>query len=71
VIIGAGAQVGYGDDLDVVNKLQPDKLTTGITVVGKGAHIPPSIRIGRNVVINADRDVEDFPQGEVASGETI
>jgi len=71
VIIGAGAHVGYGDDYDVVNKLQPDKLTTGITVVGKGAHILPSIRIGRNVVINADRDVEDFPQGEVASGETI
>lgn len=71
VIIGAGAMVGWGDDLSVVNKLQPDKLTTGITVIGKGAHIPPSVRIGRNVVINADRDTEAFPQSDVASGETI
>jgi glucose-1-phosphate adenylyltransferase len=29
------------------------------------------VRIGRNVVINADRDAEDFPDGDVASGETI
>lgn len=71
VIIGAGAVVGWGDDMQVVNKLQSDKLTTGISVVGKSAHIPPSVHIGRNVVINADRDTEAFPQGDVASGETI
>ncbi len=71
VIVGAGAVVGWGDDMQVVNKLQPDKLTTGISVVGKSAHIPPSVHIGRNVVINADRDTEAFPQGDVASGETI
>jgi glucose-1-phosphate adenylyltransferase len=44
---------------------------TGITIVGKGAHIPPNIRIGRNVIINADREEEDFPAGDVRSGETI
>lgn len=71
VIIGAGAQVGYGEDYETPNKAQPDKLSTGETVIGKGAHVPPNIRIGRNVVINADRDEEDFPADEVASGETI
>jgi glucose-1-phosphate adenylyltransferase len=71
VVIGAGAVVGWGDDMGLTNKLQPDKLTTGISVVGKGSHIPPGVRIGRNVVINADRDAEDFPDGDVASGETI
>ncbi len=71
VVIGAGARVGVGDDLTVPNKAQPDKLNTGITVIGKSAHIPPGIVIGRNVVVNADRDEGDFPQGEVASGETI
>jgi glucose-1-phosphate adenylyltransferase len=40
-------------------------------VIGKSAHIPPGISVGRNVVINADRDTEDFPGGDVASGETI
>jgi glucose-1-phosphate adenylyltransferase len=71
VVVGAGAHLGCGDDLDTPNKAQPDKLSTGETVVGKGARIPPNIKIGRNVVINADRDEEDFPANEVASGETI
>jgi glucose-1-phosphate adenylyltransferase len=71
VVVGAGVYLGVGDDLTVPNKAQPDKLNTGVTVVGKKAHIPPGISIGRNVVINADRDNEDFPGGDVASGETV
>jgi len=71
VIVGAGVRLGHGDDLDTPNKAQPDKLNTGVTIVGKGAHIPPGISIGRNVVINADRDHEDFPAEQVPSGETI
>jgi glucose-1-phosphate adenylyltransferase len=71
VVIGAGVQLGAGDDLSVPNKLEPDKINTGVSVVGKGAHIPAGLRIGRNVVINADRDEDAFPADEVASGETI
>ncbi|WP_129629469.1 glucose-1-phosphate adenylyltransferase [Candidatus Oscillochloris fontis] len=71
VVIGAGARVGCGDDFNVPNRLEPDKIMTGVSVVGKAAHIPPGIGVGRNVVINADRDTEDFPGGNVASGETI
>lgn len=71
VVVGAGTQLGWGDDLNTVNHAQPDKLNTGITVVGKSAHIPPGIHIGRNVLINADRDAEDFPPGDIPSGETI
>ncbi|PDW01719.1 glucose-1-phosphate adenylyltransferase [Candidatus Viridilinea mediisalina] len=71
VVVGAGARLGDGDDLSVPNKAEPDKLNSGVTVVGKAAHIPPGIRVGRNVVINADRDESDFPEGHVASGETI
>ena len=71
VVVGAGVQLGCGDDLTTPNKEQPDKLNTGVSIVGKGAHIRGGIRIGRNVVINADRDEEDFPAGEVVSGETV
>jgi glucose-1-phosphate adenylyltransferase len=71
VVVGAGAHLGVGDDLATPNKAQPDKLNTGVSVVGKSAHIAPGTLIGRNVVINADRDAEDFPGREVASGETI
>ena len=70
-VIGAGVRLGLGDDLTIPNKTQPDKINTGVTVVGKGAHVPPGISVGRNVVINADRDTEDFPGGDVTSGETI
>ncbi|HEU4326669.1 MAG TPA: glucose-1-phosphate adenylyltransferase [Roseiflexaceae bacterium] len=71
VVIGAGVRLGHGDDLNIPNKQEPDKINTGVTVVGKGAHIPAGLRIGRNVVINADRDEDAFPAHEVASGETI
>lgn len=73
VIIGAGAQVGWGEDHDTPNKLLPNKMTTGITVVGKSAHIPPNVRIGRNVLINSDVDEEAFADfGDfVKSGETV
>ncbi|RRR73222.1 MAG: glucose-1-phosphate adenylyltransferase [Candidatus Viridilinea halotolerans] len=71
VVVGAGARLGDGDDLTVPNKAEPEKINSGVTVIGKAAHIPPGIRVGRNVVINADRDESDFPEGHVASGETI
>ncbi len=71
VVVGAGVRLGCGDDLGTPNKQEPDKINTGVTVVGKGAHLPANIRVGRNVVINADRDEEHFSSGEVASGETI
>lgn len=71
VIIGAGVTLGSGDDLDIPNKTQPTKINTGISVVGKGAHIPSGIHIGRNVLINADREADAFPEGDIPSGETI
>ncbi|MCB0077231.1 MAG: glucose-1-phosphate adenylyltransferase [Anaerolineales bacterium] len=75
VVIGAGAHVGVGDgEADKVpNELLPDKLTTGISVIGKLAHLPNNIRVGRNVLINADVDEDDFaPFGdEVPNGATV
>jgi glucose-1-phosphate adenylyltransferase len=73
VVIGAGTQVGWGNDVDTPNKLLPNKLNTGISVVGRSAHIPPNIRIGRNVLINSDVNEEDFASfGEVVpSGDTV
>ena len=73
VVIGSGALLGFGGDHDVANKLGPDKLWAGISVVGKGAHIPPNVRIGRNVLINAAAEEEAFAafDGFVPSGETV
>ncbi|GIV80043.1 glucose-1-phosphate adenylyltransferase [Litorilinea aerophila] len=71
VMIGAGAVVGTGDE-SVPNEQMPDKLYTGISVIGKGAYIPDGAQIGRNVLINSNRDEKDFPaDGIVADGKTI
>lgn len=67
--IGANVRLGDSDDMQA-NRAAPDKINTGITIVGKGAHIPAGIAVGRNVVINSDRDEDSF-SGDVPSGETV
>ena len=72
-VVGPGVLLGYGDDM-TPNHLLPDKLDTGITVVGKGAHIPANARIGRNVLIESDVDEAHFASFSgyvVPSGSTI
>ncbi|MGB0387614.1 MAG: glucose-1-phosphate adenylyltransferase [Ardenticatenaceae bacterium] len=73
VIIGAGAHVGWGEDFDTPNQKLPNKMSTGITVVGKSAHIPPNIKIGRNVLINSNVDEDAFAPFTdiVESGQTV
>ena len=71
VMIGAGAVVGTGDE-SIPNEEMPDKLNTGITVIGKNAYIPDGARIGRNVLINSDRDEGHFAaDGVVVDGKSI
>lgn len=70
VVVGAGTKLGFGEDM-TPNHAMPDKINTGITVVGSGAHIPGGLTIGRNVLINCDRLESDFPGAEIASGETV
>jgi glucose-1-phosphate adenylyltransferase len=72
VIVGAGVALGFGDD-NKPNDAEPDKLITGITVVGKGAHLPPGIKVGRNVVVHPRAEEDAFAAfGEnVPSGATV
>lgn len=73
VVVGSGAHLGWGNDVDTANQELPDRLNTGISVVGKSAHIPSNIRIGRNVLVNTDVDEDAFDgyKGQVPSGATI
>jgi glucose-1-phosphate adenylyltransferase len=71
VAVGPGAIVGDGTDFDVVNKLHPGRLNTGITVVGKQAVIPRGIRIGRNVLVGERVRASDFTSRIVKSGATV
>jgi glucose-1-phosphate adenylyltransferase len=70
VVIGTGSYLGYGDDL-TPNRELPNRINTGITVVGAGAHVPGGLSIGRNVLIHSNRLESDFPGTEIPSGETV
>jgi glucose-1-phosphate adenylyltransferase len=71
VAVGPGAIIGEGTDFDEVNRREPGRLNTGITVVGKRAVIPRGVRIGRNVLIGEGVRATDFPSRVVRSGSTI
>ena len=71
VSVGPGAIVGEGTDFDVVNRREPGRLHTGITVVGKRAVIPRGVRIGRNVLIGEGARAADFLSRTVKSGSTV
>ena len=70
VVVGKNCQIGYGDDM-TPNKLEPTRLDTGITLVGKRAHLPDNVKIGRNCKIGTDLRPEDFPSNTILSGETV
>ena len=75
--IGAGAQVGVGDDM-TPNQLEPSNINTGITIGGKRARVPAGAPLGRNCRIDPNtipEDYDQFPDGglclQVSSGATI
>ncbi|RIK39414.1 MAG: glucose-1-phosphate adenylyltransferase [Chloroflexi bacterium] len=70
VVVGSGARLGVGDDYSA-NWLEPSRLNTGLTIVGRGAQVRPGVVVGRNVLIGADVREQDFTSLEVVSGETI
>jgi glucose-1-phosphate adenylyltransferase len=70
VVVGKHCQIGYGDDM-TANKLEPTRLNTGITLIGKRARLPDNLKVGRNCKIGADLRPEDFLSDTLTSGETI
>ncbi|MBI5301096.1 MAG: glucose-1-phosphate adenylyltransferase subunit GlgD [Chloroflexi bacterium] len=70
VVVGANAHVGDSDD-NTPNQRAPERLNTGITVVGKHTTIPAGLVIGRNVEIGAYVKESAFTSSSVPSGATI
>lgn len=58
-VIGAEAQVGAGDD-NTPNRALPERLNTGITLIGRNSHVPDKMVLGRNVVVHAFTGAEAF-----------
>ncbi len=71
VRLGDGARLGVGD-AGVPNRACPEHLSSGLTVVGKGARLPAGLTIGRNARIGAGvaegAFTADVPSGGVVDG---
>jgi glucose-1-phosphate adenylyltransferase len=71
VVVGAGALLGDGED-NTPNQTMPEQVNTGLTLVGRRAHIPEGAKIGRNVVIRPRATEASFKTDKVvASGRTV
>ncbi|MBI2858349.1 MAG: glucose-1-phosphate adenylyltransferase [Chloroflexi bacterium] len=70
VWIGKGCHIGWGDDY-TPNVDEPDNLNTGLTIIGKGARIPPGTKIGRNCMVRCWSRDSDFHSNFIASGSSV
>ena len=68
--IGSGCWIGCGEDY-TPNKDEPDNLVSGITVIGKGARLPPGLRVGRNCKIDPGAKETDFSTLSIPSGTSV
>ena len=68
--IAEGCCIGYGDDY-VPNRDEPLYLNCGITVVGKGARLPPGLKVGRNCRIDPKVQESDFSTLFIPSGSSV
>ena len=71
VSVGPNSVIGMGDDFTTPNKMEPTRLNTGITLVGKRAIIPAGAHIGRNVRIAEEVRPADFVSKTVRSGGSV
>ena len=68
-VIGEKTVVGWGDE--VPNRVRPDIYSFSLAVVGEETVIPGGVRIGRNTAVTGVTVPEDYPDGILASGETL
>ena len=64
--IGEDAVVGTGESIP--NREFPHDLSSGLTVLGKGAEVPAGSRIGRNTIVDMGVRESDFAVREVPPG---
>lgn len=69
--IGEKARVGVDDDMNRPNAEMPEVLNTGLTLVGKGAQVPPAAVLGRNCVVRPFTPAKRFPKSPIPSGTTV
>ena len=69
--VHVGPQSKLGTFENMPNNDFPHLLSSGLTVIGKNAHLPPGLEVGKNVLIFPEVRSENFSSAIVASGTTI
>jgi glucose-1-phosphate adenylyltransferase len=70
-VIGAGAMVGCGDDNTPCREM-PERLNTGITLIGRSAVVPEKMVLGRNVAVHPFVDADAYGRKKkIASGLSV
>ena len=67
--IGENTQLGAFEEEP--NKFKPNIYNGGLVTIGEGSVIPANVTIGKNVAIVGQTTPEDYPEGILASGESI
>jgi glucose-1-phosphate adenylyltransferase len=70
VLVGEKSYIGIGNNM-VVNRLFPDHLDTGLTLIGKYAVIPEGVTIGTNCIVYSMVNERDFSKLHIDDGESL
>ena len=70
VMFGEGCQVGVSGE-NIPNQDFPKYLTTGITILGKGAMVPPGTVVEKNCVVYPYITAEQYPKAVISSGQSV
>ena len=69
VTIGNNVELGIGDEVE--NKLNSSVYAFGLVTIGENSVIPSGVKIGKNTAGSGETASEDYPNGILASGESI
>ena len=69
VKIGDRVELGIGEAAP--NKLNESVYSFGLVTVGENSVIPSGVKVGKNTAISGDTEPGDYPEGILASGESI
>ncbi|ROR31906.1 glucose-1-phosphate adenylyltransferase [Mobilisporobacter senegalensis] len=69
VHISNNVELGCGDE--VPNIVEPNIYSFGLVTIGDKSYIPPGVKVGKNTAIYGQTIPEDYPNGLLASGETL
>ena len=61
--------IGCGEEAP--NVLKPAVYGFGLVTIAEKSVIPSGVKIGKNTAISGETTVEDYPDGELASGGAI